>query len=103
MLGAGTIINPIIKVVTTVAILGAIYLFFVKPALDTTENISDSINESISGSFDSFDEAFEEAQSVGVDIDKPKSQQDANKLLSCVQAANQDVAKMERCANKFSP
>ena len=57
MLGAGTIINPIIKIVTTVVILGAVYLFFVKPALDTTKDITDSVNESISGSFDSFDDA----------------------------------------------
>ena len=36
MLGAGTVINPIIKIITTVVILGAVYLFIVKPALDTT-------------------------------------------------------------------
>ena len=68
MLGASTVINPIIKIVTTVVILGAVYLFFVKPALDTTENITDSVNESISGSFDSFDDAFDEAQDAGVTI-----------------------------------
>jgi hypothetical protein len=99
MIGAGTIINPIIKIVTTVAILGAVYLFLVKPALDTTENISNSI----SGSFDSFDEAFDQAEDVGVTIPKPGNQKATNKLLVCVQNADQDVDKLQRCAEKFSP
>jgi len=103
MLGASTVINPIIKVVTTVAILGAVYLFFVKPALDTTENITNSVNESISGSFDSFDDAFDQAQDAGVTIKEPGSQKATNKLLSCVQSANQDVNKLQRCAEKFGP
>ena len=103
MLGASTVINPIIKIVTTVVILGAVYLFFVKPALDTTENISNSINESISGSFGSFDDAFDEAQDVGVTTPKPSNQKATNKLLNCVQAANQDVDKLQRCAEKFGP
>jgi len=30
MLGAGTVINPLIKIITTVVILGAVYLFIVK-------------------------------------------------------------------------
>ncbi len=54
MIGAGTVINPIIKIVTTVAILAAVYLFFVKPALDTTDNITnrafDRVDESLENS-----------------------------------------------------
>jgi hypothetical protein len=53
MIGAGTIINPIIKIVTTVVILGAIYLFFVKPALDTTNNAFDQFGlDGLSETFD---------------------------------------------------
>ena len=103
MIGAGTVINPIIKIVTTVVILGAVYLFFVKPALDTTENITNSVNESISGSFDGFDEAFEAAREAGVTIQEPGNDKQTNKLLSCVQSANQDVNKIQRCAEKFGP
>ena len=51
MLGAGTVINPIIKVVTTVAILAAIYFFIVKPTLDTTNTAFESFTDS----FDDFD------------------------------------------------
>ena len=103
MLGAGTIINPIIKVVTTVIILGAVYLFFVKPALDTTKDITDSVNESISGSFDSFDDAFDEAQDAGVTISKPQNKKSTDRLLACVQSADQDVDELQRCAQKFGP
>ena len=45
MIGAGTIINPILKIVTTVAILGAAYIFIVKPVLDTTEDITGDVAE----------------------------------------------------------
>ncbi len=103
MLGASTVINPIIKIVTTVVILGAVYLFFVKPALDTTKDITDSVNDSISGSFDSFDDAFDEAQDAGVTIEKPQNQKVANKLLVCVADADQDTDKLQRCAEKYSP
>jgi hypothetical protein len=38
VIGAGTVINPIIKVVTTVAILAAAYFLIVRPVLDTTND-----------------------------------------------------------------
>ena len=44
MLGAGTVINPMIKVITTVAILAAVGIFIVSPVLDTTEKAIDSVN-----------------------------------------------------------
>jgi len=99
MLGAGTVINPIIKIITTVAILGAVYLFIVKPALDTTENITNSVT----GSFDSFDDAFQQAEDAGVTIPEPSSQKAQNKLLDCVQSAGQNTDKLQRCAEKFAP
>ena len=54
MIGAGTFINPLIKVITTVAILAAVYFFFVKPALDTTEDISNSFGSSFGDITDDF-------------------------------------------------
>ncbi len=38
MLGAGTAVSAVIRVVSAVAILGAVYLLIVKPILNTTEN-----------------------------------------------------------------
>ena len=105
MLGAGTVINPIIKIITTVVILGAVYLFIVKPALDTTNNIF----EETFGAFDEFDslpgniqddinEALEDADSSQVDVDR---------LQQCISdaigpnGANQN--RIDRCLDRFGP
>jgi hypothetical protein len=50
VLGAETVIGPILKLVVTVAILAAVGIFIVKPILDTTENISHQVNESVRNS-----------------------------------------------------
>jgi hypothetical protein len=90
MIGAGTIINPIIKIITTILILGAVYLFFVKPALDTTENISNSITESIPG-FGSFEELSEGLSGVEED-----------KLQACLTAAGENAKKLQRCVDRHA-
>jgi hypothetical protein len=112
MIGAGTVINPIIKIITTVAILGAAYLFIVKPTLDTTNNAIDF-------SFDAFTPAIENAQNVGPQIERSIKQaqklqdasaqtsnqqlQQARKLLGCINGASGDVDKIQRCNTEFSP
>ena len=98
MLGAGTIINPIIKIVTTVAILGAVYLFIIKPTLETTSNITDR-------AFDTSDQIQKEirksTQGSGVDVNIPESKSQAQKLGDCMQKAVGDVQAVQRCASKF--
>lgn len=105
MLGAGTVINPLIKIITTVAILGAVYLFIVKPALDTTNNAFDSFSDSFNG----FDNLPGQVQSQvdnalnDVDVD----QVNVGRLQSCIQGAvgpngaNQN--QIHRCLNRFGP
>ena len=108
MIGAGTIINPIIKIVTTVAILGAVYLFIVKPTLDTTEDITDrafdsssQLQQDIQGDIES---AFDQAGNAGnIDIEIPKSAKQAQKLGDCVTAAGTNIEKINRCMERFSP
>ena len=107
MIGAGTVINPIIKIVTTVVILGAVYLFFVKPALDTTENIT----ENVTGAFPNTDEILEGIPDQGnlqQQIQQSLNQANAgnvntDKLLECVQRANQNVDRLQRCTQRFGP
>lgn len=118
MIGAGTIINPIIKIVTTVAILAAVYFFIVKPALDTTENVSRDINHSINQSFrqtnkqvdDAFDDLNKNQQTqitksikgTNVKIDDaeiPAAAKAQQKILECVQRAAPDTAAMQACVN----
>jgi hypothetical protein len=104
MIGAGTFINPLLKIVTVFAILGAAYLFIVKPALDTTEEISAGINNSIGESLqttnDQIDRALEQAPGTQT-IEIPQSSQDslkeATRLLDCIQRANGNVDKIQRC------
>jgi flavin-binding protein dodecin len=105
VIGAGTFINPLLKIVTVFAILGASYLFIVKPALDTTEDISseigNSIGQSLESTNDQIDNALEQAGPGSATIEIPQSSQDslkeANKLLNCIQRANGNVDKIQRC------
>jgi hypothetical protein len=98
MLGAGTIINPIIKIVTTVAILAAVYFFIVKPAMDTTNN-----------AFDAFDDAFPNADNLSSDLqetidDALGSTTDPDRLRACIkraiEAGGNDPA-IDRCVDRF--
>ena len=90
MLGASTVINPIIKIVTTVIILGAIYLFFVKPALDTTNEITSNITESIPG-FGSLEELSQGLSGVEED-----------RLSACLARAEENATKLQRCVNRYA-
>lgn len=102
MLGAGTVINPILKIVTTVAILAAAYFFIVKPILDTTE---DTFNTA----FDSFDGFGDLPTQIQDDIDDALGQAngtDATRLSECIQRAIDDGAnrgRIDRCLNRFGP
>jgi hypothetical protein len=100
MLGAGTVINPIIKIVTTVVILGAVYLFIVKPTLDTTNNAF----ESFSDSFDGFDAIPSDIQSQIEDA--LESSPTSGRLEDCIDRAingsdvNQNA--VDRCIDRFT-
>jgi hypothetical protein len=106
VIGAGTIINPIIKVVTTVIVLGAAYLFVVKPILDTTDKAIDeagqqfrqSQSEAAQLSDDiALDHAVSRAESYGGSLEStwPAG---AREIRSCVRDARGDARAMERCA-----
>ena len=107
MIGAGTVINPIIKIVTTVVILGAVYLFFVKPALDTTEDITDRAFDSSSSLQQQIQEdireSFDNVPNFDVqDVQIPRSANEAQRLGDCVSAASGDIDKINRCMDRFS-
>lgn len=107
MIGAGTIINPILKVVTTVVILGAVYLFIVRPVLDTTEDLTNSATQQ---SKQALADADARSEAISLDIATNRSESFANSLRSqwpeasrevtdCVRAANKDAKAMEKCAD----
>jgi hypothetical protein len=109
MLGAGTIINPIIKIVTTVAILAAVYFFMLKPILDTTENtISQSfgtINPQVEDTNDQIRQALRQAtrqtnqqfEQINV-AQQTDSLRDAQRLLGCIQRADGNVDRIQACS-----
>ena len=107
MLGAGTVINPIIKIITTVAILAAVGIFIVKPVLESTEKISNDVNESIN---DSFADASDASQAAQIGSLKSRARSYASSLASqwpaaarevrdCAQAAGNDFKQLNVCVN----
>ena len=106
MIGAGTIINPILKIVTTVAILAAVYFFIVKPTLDTTEEISNRAFDTSDQIQKDIRESIENSVPAGtdpIDVKVPKSAKKAQKLGDCVSSATGNVDAIEKCMNRFSP
>lgn len=101
MIGAGTIINPIIKIVTTVVILGAIYLFLVKPALDTTNNAFDQFG--LDGLSETFDDLPTDIQDQVDEALEGTERADASRLGDCITRAQPNTAKIQRCVDRFSP
>jgi hypothetical protein len=97
MLGAGTVINPIIKIVTTVVILGAVYLFIIKPTLDTTNDVFDQ-------SFGAFDDLSGNIQDEVNDSLDSLNQSDAAALQRCIENAVQNGPNQDRvqhCLDRF--
>ena len=101
MLGAGTVINPIIKIVTTVAMLGAVYLFIVKPVLDTTNNAFEQFG------LDEFADSFEGLPSqIQDEVNEALEQTDGSqRLQQCIERAidrnRPDQRQMNRCVDRF--
>ncbi len=108
MIGAGTFINPLLKIVTTVAILAAAYFFIVKPVLNTTESAFESVGSSMEG-FNDFSpnvqDAIRDAEKIQEKAQESSQAQidEANKLLDCIGEASGDVNAIERCNRKFDP
>jgi hypothetical protein len=108
----GNISLRLVGMVTTIVILGATYLFIVKPVLNTTNNAFKSFNEPISRALDM------SQQQLGQAVTQAKRQNHgavhirgtgqvglkrAQKLLGCVQRAHGDVNRMSACAQRLSP
>jgi hypothetical protein len=107
VLGAGTVINPIIKVITTVAILAAVGIFIVRPVLDTTERTIDSVSAQVR-------EAREQGQQISTDAalngSRSRAESYATSLQgswpaggrainACIRKAGSNSGAMEHCAD----
>ncbi len=101
MLGAGTVINPIIRIITIVAVLAATYLFIVKPVLDTTNSAFEEFG------LDAFSDSFEGLPSQIQDqVNEALEQTDGSqRLQQCVERAvdqnRPDQQQINRCVDRF--
>jgi hypothetical protein len=103
----------LIGLVTTVLILGAVYLFIVKPVLDTTNNAFDSVNDTVNSAFDDagldnvnfgdlkngdFGGVQKQIKQAGLNSHQ---QRRAEALLHCVQRVQPNTTKMQACAERY--
>ncbi|MBS1677967.1 MAG: hypothetical protein JST08_11330 [Actinobacteria bacterium] len=113
----GNLASGIIRLAVTVGILAAVYFFIVKPVLHTTEHTVDSANKAFEKSFNSssFDSKAIEAKvnktiedvnrQVQVQVERSfhtaKVHGNPEKLLHCIQRANGNVHRIERCTRRY--
>lgn len=115
MPSADSIISPLIKIVVTFATLAAVYLFIVKPILDTTDEAFRSTNETIRRSLQQTQQNVNQAvRQAGVPPQRGPGQvqitrtirgltpQQAQALSACVQRAGADIARINACFARFS-
>jgi hypothetical protein len=105
VIGAGTVINPIIKIVSTVAILAAVGIFIVKPILDTTEKAIDEAGRQVKASQEASRDA---SRDFDLDFSRTRAQSfaaslqsswpaAAREIRSCTKRAGGDARAMARC------
>lgn len=110
--------SGVIRLGVTVGILAAVYFFIVKPILHTTEKTVESTNKSIENSFN---QASVDTENIEAKVNKTiedvnrqvqaevkrsfhtaKIHGNPEKLLHCIQRANGNVHRIERCSQRFS-
>ena len=94
-----------------VGILAAAYFFVVKPTLETTKEISHEVNGNIQKGFEqtdlsqinkTIDDVNRRVQrEVRKSLRQSPNTRSADKLVRCIQRANQDVDKIQRCSERF--
>jgi hypothetical protein len=107
----GNLVSGVIRLLVTVGILAAAYFFIVKPVLETTETISGEANSSIQKSFEAsgFDDIDDTLDDVNRQVERQlkhalstsKRQGNVARLRRCVEHANQNVRRVQRCARRY--
>jgi hypothetical protein len=97
----GTLSSGIVRLLVTVGVLAAAYFFIVKPVLHTTdEAIKNSGINDIGKTIRSVNKEVQ--QQIRHSFKETKRNGgDPQKLLHCVQRANGNVNKMQRCTRRF--
>jgi hypothetical protein len=109
----GNLTSGMIRLAVGVGIIAAVGVFIVKPVLDTTDHAVDSANKAFeSPGIDTkaieaqVNKAVEDVNNhVQVEVEHSfhatTVHGDPQKILHCVQKANGNVKRIERCAKKY--
>jgi hypothetical protein len=109
----GTVTSGVVRLLVTVGILAAAYFFIVKPVLKTTSDTFKEANQSFQKSFGNNGAGLEDISRTIDDVDKQVRVQitrsfhvakiDGNpkRLVRCIQKAEGNVHRIERCTVKF--
>ena len=102
----GSLLSSVLKILVTAATLALVYFLVLKPVL--TESITNSTNDSIQKSMESVNDAFDTSNNGSVTIQRQitknlKTEQPGQQspVIKCINRAQQDVNKIERCAKKY--
>jgi type III secretory pathway component EscR len=109
----GTLTSGVIRLLVAVGILAAAYFFIVKPVLHTTDNAINSANQSFEKSFGVHGVDITDISGTIDDVNRKvqreirrsfhTAKKDGNpkRLVKCIQRANGDVHRIQRCTVKF--
>lgn len=97
----GNVTNGIIRLAVAAGVLFCVYLFILKPVLDTTNKAIESsgLNQ-IGKSLESLGPQIERQVKHSFRVAKRQGG-NPQRLLDCVKRADQDIAKIERCTRRF--
>jgi hypothetical protein len=101
----GTLTSGVVRLLVTVGILAATYFFIVKPVLNSANDAIDSTNQTIQKSFESsgFDDlgkSIKRQINHSFQVTK-RHGGNPQKLIHCVQNANGNVNRIQRCTRRF--
>jgi hypothetical protein len=109
----GNLTSGIIRLAVTVGILAAVYFFLLRPALETTNKAIDSANRSYEQSFGTNGADVSDVSKTIEDVNRQiqvqiqrsfkvtENGRQTRRLVRCIQNANGNVKRIERCTRKF--
>lgn len=93
--------GSILRLAVTVGTLAAIYLFIVRPVLDTTtETLENPIFSSPADIQREIGDVFDDHGVSNAKVPKDAGLKRARKMLACVERAGNDTAKLSACATR---
>lgn len=109
----GSLTSGIIRLLVTVGILAAAYLFIVKPVLSTTDRAIDSANRGLEKSLGVPGADITDVSKTIEDVNKrmrieikrsfhtAEKEGNPRRLVKCIKRSHGDVQKIQRCTVKF--